>query len=117
ALALQRLYSGISAGQPLQPRDPAAAQAADEEARDQQARRGGAEGRQDARPAQDLFQRKGQGEARAGAGARQEAARQARDRKKARLAAREVAPVENRGISRRRPVDKLWTARGWRVDG
>ncbi len=57
AVALQRLHPGIPAGQPLQPRDAAAAEAAPPQARDRPARQRRAARGHDRRAAEDLLQR------------------------------------------------------------
>ena len=95
-LADQLQHPGIPAGRPLQPCAEAAAQAAAAQAPDQQAdRRGRARGH-DGRAAEALFQRQGPRQDRDRARARQEAARQARDREEAHLGARARPAVARR---------------------
>src|SRR5690606_29058610 len=84
-LADQFASSRIPAGEPVQPRAAPSPQASAQQARDQPSARRYQPRWHDAGTAQDLFQREGQGEARACAGQGQETARQARDREGTRL--------------------------------
>src|SRR4029077_6985104 len=93
-------HSGISAGQPLQPRAEAASQTAVAQEADQPPDGRSRSRRHDADPAQALFQRARPRQAPARGGERQEAARQARGRKETRLGQGEGPLAAGQGIGR-----------------